>query len=52
MFEMVDQQAALGQKSGQVVFSRARVEPTIKQIKNIVKDYMVNLAKKGRFANL
>lgn len=52
VFEMVDQQAALGQKSGQVVFSWARVEPAIKQIKKIVKDYMVTLSKKGRFSNL
>lgn len=52
MFEKVDQQAALCQKSGQVVFSRARLEPTLKQIQKIVKEYMINLSKKGRFANL
>lgn len=51
-FDKTNQEAALSQKSGQIVFSRARIEPTLQQMQRIVKDFIVGIAKKDRLSNV
>jgi hypothetical protein len=51
-FEKTSQEAALSQKSGQIVFSRARVEPTLLKMQQIIREFMVGIAQKARLASV
>jgi hypothetical protein len=51
-FNKVNQETALSQKSGQVVFSRSRLEPTLAEIQRIVQQFVISVGKKGRMSNV
>ena len=54
MFEWqkINQAAALSQKSAQVAFSRARLEPTLNEMSRIVQQFIISVAKGGRMTKV
>jgi hypothetical protein len=51
-YDKTSQAAALSQKSAQVAFSRARLDPTLNEMRRIVQQFIINAAKRGRMSNV